>query len=283
MDVLNKDSYGFETKKMSSRIGGTAMNDQHKNCGKEQVLICDSYKHAGMLNQRSVLEGKLSIFRDKIPDQWHTGEVEFWAQKLCREPEYFNRIVQSARNKCLIVPSLDRSSNSLAVREVLANNPDFLLIALDNLIPSYTLSVIFRILRENEKNSYQQELFFLQQQKVILQQEVNHLEQLTQDKDAALEKTRGKLVRNTDPKAATEKNIRLAGDFAESIIPFVDDLRKNGYSTYRSIAEQLNNMGIKTRVGKDWSATAVMRIDRRKEIFEEQEVSSNVEEDCLAM
>ena len=53
---------------------------------------------------------------------------------------------------------------------------------------------------------------------------------------------------------------KLARDYSENIREVIEDVKAEGATSLRQIAEALNNRGGKTRKGIDWSATAVMRM-----------------------
>lgn len=71
-------------------------------------------------------------------------------------------------------------------------------------------------------------------------------------------------VRNTDTKAASERNQRRADDFAREVMPEIDRLVHGGAKSLRSIAEGLNVAGITTRRQTKWTAAAVQRVLARK-------------------
>lgn len=71
--------------------------------------------------------------------------------------------------------------------------------------------------------------------------------------------------RNTNPSVATEMHSKLASDFAESIYPVLDEIKDSGLVKLQEIADQLNSMGLKTRTGGDWSASAVFRLEKRQQ------------------
>ena len=54
-----------------------------------------------------------------------------------------------------------------------------------------------------------------------------------------------------------------ADTFAEKVIPAIRQIRKEGHTTLRAIAECLNDRGVRTRRGNDWTAVAVNRVLER--------------------
>ena len=66
---------------------------------------------------------------------------------------------------------------------------------------------------------------------------------------------------NTAP--AREARNRKALEYARNILEVIEDIKTTGASSLRQIAAELNERGFKTRRGKDWSATAVMRVMKR--------------------
>ena len=66
-----------------------------------------------------------------------------------------------------------------------------------------------------------------------------------------------------DTRAAIEARQKAASEYANNILEVIEDIKACGASSLRQIAAELNVRGFKTRRGKDWSATAVMRVTKR--------------------
>ncbi len=63
-----------------------------------------------------------------------------------------------------------------------------------------------------------------------------------------------------DPAQGLAERQRRATDFADRVRQEVESLKAQGATSLRDIAGKLNERGIKTRRGGDWSATQVMRV-----------------------
>jgi DNA invertase Pin-like site-specific DNA recombinase len=58
----------------------------------------------------------------------------------------------------------------------------------------------------------------------------------------------------------TAKRSRMAGEWANDVLPVIEDIRTSGAESLREIADGLNERGIETRRGGQWTATQVMRV-----------------------
>jgi DNA invertase Pin-like site-specific DNA recombinase len=88
-------------------------------------------------------------------------------------------------------------------------------------------------------------------------------------KDAlARKKAQGAILGNPNAaEAAVVARAKLtenADQFAEQMLPIIDGIRASGITSYKAIAEALNNRGIRTSRGANWHATSVRNIILRK-------------------
>lgn len=68
------------------------------------------------------------------------------------------------------------------------------------------------------------------------------------------------VIGNTGRELGTAKRMQLASAWANDVLPVIDDIRQSGALTLRQIADGLNERGIETRRGGQWTATQVMRV-----------------------
>ncbi|MFY0736550.1 recombinase family protein [Aurantimonas sp. NFXS3] len=64
-------------------------------------------------------------------------------------------------------------------------------------------------------------------------------------------------------RAGAAKNAEQANVFAENVVPLVHQLRASGRSSLRAIAKSLNDQGVRTARGGEWTAMTVKRILER--------------------
>lgn len=61
-------------------------------------------------------------------------------------------------------------------------------------------------------------------------------------------------------KVGTAKRSVMASEWAQDVLPVIEDIRQSGAATLRQIAESLNERGIGTRRGGQWTAVQVQRV-----------------------
>lgn len=91
---------------------------------------------------------------------------------------------------------------------------------------------------------------------------------ISENTRAALQaaKRRGKQL-GTYGKILSQKNIKVANAFAKKLRPVIYSILKEGYSTNREIARELNNRNIPTfRPGSSWHETSVRNLFRRLQL-----------------
>jgi DNA invertase Pin-like site-specific DNA recombinase len=96
---------------------------------------------------------------------------------------------------------------------------------------------------------------------ILAEEEARLISQRTKVALAAL-KARGKRLGRTGVLRAAENKARAAA-FAKKLKPTISALRKEGVTSVRAIAEELNRRGIKSAQGGHWHATSVARLLER--------------------
>jgi DNA invertase Pin-like site-specific DNA recombinase len=66
-------------------------------------------------------------------------------------------------------------------------------------------------------------------------------------------------------RAGTQKRSEMASKWSADVLPIIDDIRQSGAVSLREIAAGLNERGIQTRRGGDWTAVQVQRVLQRGE------------------
>jgi DNA invertase Pin-like site-specific DNA recombinase len=66
-------------------------------------------------------------------------------------------------------------------------------------------------------------------------------------------------------KAGTQKRSEMASKWSADVLPIIEDIRQSGAVSLREIAAGLNERGIQTRRGGEWTATQVARVLERSE------------------
>ena len=61
-------------------------------------------------------------------------------------------------------------------------------------------------------------------------------------------------------KAGTAARSKAAAEWVKDVMPVIEDIRGSGATSLRQIADRLNERGIETRRGQQWTATQVMRV-----------------------
>jgi DNA invertase Pin-like site-specific DNA recombinase len=74
----------------------------------------------------------------------------------------------------------------------------------------------------------------------------------------SLRRMRGMAAKGT--RVSTTVRQQSAAKRRDDLLPVIEELRTNGITSFRSIAKSLNNAGLTTPRGGQWSATQVMRI-----------------------
>jgi DNA invertase Pin-like site-specific DNA recombinase len=99
----------------------------------------------------------------------------------------------------------------------------------------------------------------------------NEAELISERTKAALKaaKKRGMKLGSPNPekgaKAAGKVATQAADDFAERVWPVIEQLRRKGLSTYRELADALNERGVDTARGGQWFASTVRNCCLRME------------------
>ncbi len=99
----------------------------------------------------------------------------------------------------------------------------------------------------------------------------NEAELISERTKAALKaaKKRGMKLGSPNPekgaKAAGKQASAAADDFAERVWPVIEQLRRKGLSTYRELADALNERGVDTARGGQWFASTVRNYCLRME------------------
>jgi DNA invertase Pin-like site-specific DNA recombinase len=78
-------------------------------------------------------------------------------------------------------------------------------------------------------------------------------------------KAQGKTFGENGRKLA-KKNKAEAMAFAETMSPIIDELKKEGITSFRSMANALNQRGIPSREGKKWHVESVKKLEVRLEV-----------------
>lgn len=97
----------------------------------------------------------------------------------------------------------------------------------------------------------------------------NEAELISERTKAALQAARArgqKLGSPTPEKGARQGGLvvsKEADRFADNVMPIIRDLRRKGISTFRELAQALNDRGVKTARGGEWHASTVRNYELR--------------------
>ena len=176
--------------------------------------------------------------------QWQLiGEfTEIESGKKNNRPQLQEALKQCLKQKAvLVIAKLDRLGRNVAfISSLMESKVEF--VAVDNPHANRLMLHLLAAFAEHEREQIS-----------------------TRTKEALkVAKNRGIILGKHGKNVLSQQNIKLADDFAETMIPIISELRSDGFITLRALRDELNNRSI-TSFRKDcqWHLDTVFNITKR--------------------
>ncbi len=176
--------------------------------------------------------------------QWElVGEfTEIESGKKNNRPQLQEALKQCLKQKAvLVIAKLDRLGRNVAfISSLMESKVEF--VAVDNPHANRLMLHLLAAFAEHEREQIS-----------------------TRTKEALkVAKNRGIILGKYGRNVLSQQNMKLADDFAETMIPIISELRSNGFITLRALRDELNNRSISSfRKDCQWHLDTVFNITKR--------------------